>query len=149
MGTQNLTITKYTDAYREQILDVWERSVLATHDFLKPEDFQFIKQIVKSIDFNSFEMYCLADNDRIAGFLGVADHKIEMLFLSPRYIDQGLGKQLMDFALKELGADKVDVNEQNTKAVLFYQKFGFKTYERSEKDDQGNDYPILRMRIEN
>ena len=43
-------------------------------------------------------------------------------------------------------ADKVDVNEQNTGVVAFYKKLGFETYERTEKDDRGKDYPLLRMR---
>ncbi len=54
----------------------------------------------------------------------------------------------MDFALLELKADKVDVNEQNTNAVKFYEKLEFKTYERTEKDAQGKEYPLLRMKLE-
>lgn len=79
--------------------------------------------------------------------MGVIDKKIEMLFLSPAYIGQGLGKKLMVYALTELHADKVDVNEQNLYAVEFYKKFGFETYGRTDKDDQGRDYPILKMKL--
>ena len=145
---QNLEIVKYSDKYREQLLDVWEKSVLATHDFLKPGDFHAIKEIVKRIDFNAFDVYCLLQNDELAGFLGVAEQKVEMLFLSPNYFGKGLGKKLLHFAISELSADMVDVNEQNTNAVGFYRKFGFKTYERTDKDDQGRDYPLLRMILE-
>jgi putative acetyltransferase len=149
MENQDFEIIKYTDKYRQQILDVWEQSVLATHNFLKPADFQAIKEIVKSIDFTAFDVYCLVQHGQVAGFLGVAERKLEMLFLSPAYLGKRLGKQLMNFALQELKVDKVDVNEQNARAVEFYKQFGFKTYERTEKDDQGNDYPLLRMRLEN
>ena len=145
---QNPEIVKYSDKQRQQILNVWEKSVLATHDFLRRSDFQTIKEIVKTIDFNAFDVYCLMQNAEVAGFLGVADHKVEMLFLSPDYFGKGLGKKLLDFALNELRVDKVDVNEQNTNAVAFYRKFGFKTYERTDKDDQGRDYPLLRMILE-
>ena len=69
-----------------------------------------------------------------------------MLFLSPDYIGKKLGMKLLKFAINELKADKVDVNEQNLNAVSFYQKFGFTVFERSELDDQGNPYPILRMK---
>ena len=60
---QNLENVKYSDKYRKQVLDVWEKSVLATHDFLKPSDFHAIKEIVKTIDFNAFDVYCLMQND--------------------------------------------------------------------------------------
>ena len=145
---QNIEIVKYSDKYKEQMIDVWEKSVLATHDFLKQSDFLAIKEIVKTIDFNAFDVYCLVHNDEVAGFLGVAAQKVEMLFLSPKYFGKRLGRKLLAFAIDELKADKVDVNEQNTNAVEFYRKFGFKTYERTDKDDQGRYYPLLRMILE-
>ncbi len=147
MSIDEFKIEKYSDKYRSQLIGVWEKSVLATHDFLKSTDFQSIKELVETIDFNAFEVYCLVQQNEVAGFLGVAEQKIEMLFLSPDYIGKGLGKKLLDFAINELKSDKVDVNEQNAKAVEFYKKSRFVTYERTDKDDQGNDYPLLRMKL--
>jgi putative acetyltransferase len=146
MESSETKIEKYSDRYREQLLIVWEQSVLKTHSFLKPEDFLSIKEAVLTIDFNAFDVYCLTKKSKLLGFLGVADQKVEMLFLSPDCLGQGLGKKLMEFAIHELKANKVDVNEQNLSAVAFYEKFGFKTYERTEKDDQGKEYPLLRMK---
>lgn len=147
---QNLqtVIKPYEEKFREQILSVWERSVLVSHDFLSPADFISIKEIVHTIDFRAFDVYCLTQEYKVLGFLGVAEKKVEMLFLDPIYFGQGLGKKLMDFALLELKADKVDVNEQNSNAVNFYKKLGFEIYERTEKDDQGKDYPLLRMKLQ-
>ena len=71
-----------------------------------------------------------------------------MLFIDPAHFGQGLGKKLMNFAVNKLGADKVDVNEQNVKAVEFYKKLRFETYERTDKDDQGRTYPLLRMKLQ-
>ena len=148
MTNQSFNINKYIDKDREQILNIWEKYVLATHDFLNTTDFEEIKQLVHTINFNDFDVYCLKQNDEVVGFIGLAERKIEMLFFSPEYIGKGLGKKLTDFAFSELKANKVDVNEQNTNAVKFYKKLGFKTYERTEKDDQGKEYPLLRMKLE-
>jgi putative acetyltransferase len=147
MQNQKIQIAKYSTEHRDQVLDVWEKSVLATHNFLSQADFKSIKEIVKTIDFNAFEVYCLVLNNEVEGFLGVAEQKVEMLFISPEYIGKGFGKELLLFAINELKADKVDVNEQNESAVEFYKKFGFKTYERTDKDDQGKEYPLLRMKL--
>ncbi|HEU5292335.1 MAG TPA: GNAT family N-acetyltransferase [Cyclobacteriaceae bacterium] len=144
---EEIQIRKYSEYDREQLLLVWEKSVLATHHFLKPEDFKEIKLAVQSIEFKDFDVYCLFRNSALLGFLGVAEQKVEMLFLSPEYFGQGLGKKLMKFASQILKANKVDVNEQNEKAVSFYKKLGFETYERTSKDDQGKDYPLLRMKL--
>jgi putative acetyltransferase len=85
--------------------------------------------------------------EKVAGFVGVADRKVEMLFLDPLFFGRGFGKKLMAHALIELNANKVDVNEQNLNAVKFYKKLGFEIYERTEKDDQGKSYPLLKMQL--
>lgn len=147
METDRFKIEAYNDNYKPDILKVWEQSVLATHDFLNKADFYEIKVLVQSFNFNDIQVYCLTKDELVPGFIGVADRKIEMLFLDPKFFGQGLGKMLMEFAIKELAADKVDVNEQNVKAVMFYQKLGFEIYERTDKDDHGRNYPLLRMKL--
>lgn len=41
---------------------------------------------------------------------------------------------------------EVTVNEQNPKAVGFYEHLGFQTYKRTECDEEGNPYPLLYMK---
>ncbi|MEP6677389.1 MAG: GNAT family N-acetyltransferase [Ferruginibacter sp.] len=145
---EDAKIIAYDDKYREQVVSVWERSARATHHFVSFEDFIYYKQAVSKIDFFSFSVYCLLKKDKVIGILGVADLSIEMLFIDADFIGQGFGKKLMLFALTELQANKVDVNEQNIKAVKFYSKFGFVAYDRTEKDSEGKDYPILKMKLQ-
>jgi putative acetyltransferase len=33
------------------------------------------------------------------------------------------------------------------RAVEFYKRCGFEVYERTNKDDQGRNYPLLRMKL--
>ncbi len=147
MTKVNFEIEKYQVAYKPQILKVWEKAVMATHDFLKPQDFKDIKIFLEQFDFNSLEVYCLMQADVVIGFIAIQDKKVEMLFIDSAYFGIGLGKSLLDFAITVLAVDCVDVNEQNTPAVAFYKKSGFKVYERTDKDDQGRAYPLLRMRL--
>jgi putative acetyltransferase len=146
MLTNNFGIVPYNEVYRQTVLEIWERSVIATHNFLTQSDFEEIKCFVKTIDFIDLQVFCLKNNDFVIGFIALANKKIEMLFLDPEYFGQGLGQKLLSFAVNEMYADTLDVNEQNVKALKFYNKFGFETYERSDKDDQGRNYPILRMK---
>ncbi|MEO5997092.1 MAG: GNAT family N-acetyltransferase [Chitinophagaceae bacterium] len=147
MEDNKTSIIPYEEKYREQVVSVWERSARATHHFVSLDDFVYYKQAVSKIDFFSFSVHCLLNKNKVIGILGVADFNIQMLFIDADFIGRGLGKKLMLFALKELGANKVDVNEQNTKAVNFYSRFGFVTYDRTEKDAEGKDYPILKMKL--
>ena len=82
-------IVKYEDRYRQPMVDVWEQSVKATHLFLQPADFAEIKALVQSLDFHALDVYCLLQGSALAGFVGVAGRKVEMLFLAPQYFGQG------------------------------------------------------------
>lgn len=143
-----MNIIPYSDFLKPQLIHLWERSVLATHDFLSTEDFEAIKVLVSGIDFYELDVYCLMEGEHsVTGFVGVADHTIEMLFLDPSFFGKGYGLQLLNFAVHEQKATKVDVNEQNKKAMKFYQKFGFEIVGRTDQDAQGRNYPLLKMQL--
>ena len=143
-----MKIKKYQDTDRESLIAVWAKSVLATHHFLKPEDFEFYRAIVNGIDFTTLDVYCAFDEtESIAAFLAVAGGKLEMLFVRPESIGKGIGKHLIQFALDKLQVTQVDVNEANILAVAFYKKCGFIRYDRLAVDDCGKPYPILKMKL--
>ena len=43
--------------------------------------------------------------------------------------------------------DKVDVNEQNEKALQFYLHLGFQVIGRDETDSMGKPFPILHLQL--
>jgi putative acetyltransferase len=130
----------------EQLLVVWESSVKATHHFLKQEDFEFYKKAVPDF-FSQVELYILRSGNAIVAFMGISGDNLGMLFVSDKARGQGYGKLLLEYAIDKLNVTKVDVNEENKQAVGFYEKFGFKTVSRSEKDSMGKDYPILHLSL--
>lgn len=130
-----------------ELITVWEASVRATHHFLTEEDIQLIKTLLLDQYFNAVELYCIRIEGKVAAFVGTSEDKIEMLFAHPSYHGKGLGKHLLNFAVKHLGKKLVDVNEQNEKAAGFYQHFGFHVIGRSEKDGLGKPYPILHLQL--
>jgi putative acetyltransferase len=140
-------------AQREQavsptLLEIWEASVVATHDFLTAKDIQALKPRVSEA-IQSIETLAVAKNEyEIAvAFMGVERDKIEMLFVTPQARGTGIGRQLISYAVNELNARYVDVNEQNPQAAGFYEKMGFEIFGRSELDAQGNPFPLLHMRL--
>lgn len=141
------TLKSYCTENHQELLKLWEDSVLETHDFLDPQDFLQIKAMLATMDLTALEVYCLWKQSQLVGFIGVADFKIEMLFIDPYHLNQGLGTKLIRFACSELAATHVDVNQQNHKAHQFYLKHGFKVFEQTPKDAMGKDYPILKMKL--
>lgn len=58
----------------------------------------------------------------------------------------GIGRRLLEYGAEHYGIREVTVNEQNPKAVGFYEHMGFVTYKRTDRDEQGGPYPLLYMR---
>lgn len=132
----------------EEILDTWESSVRATHDFLSEEDIISIKPYVKEGAKHVGKFLCVRDEENtIKAFMGIEDFKIEMLFVSDECRRKGIGKSLVEYAVKTLNVNYVDVNEQNPQALGFYEHVGFEVFKKSEFDEQGNPFPILRMKL--
>lgn len=132
----------------DEILDTWESSVRATHDFLSEEDIISIKpHVVEGAKYVS-KLLCVRDKQgTIKAFMGIHDSKIEMLFVSNDSRGNGIGKKLVEYAIEVLDINYVDVNEQNPQAVGFYKYMGFQVFKKSEFDDQGNPFPILHMKL--
>ena len=84
----------------------------------------------------------------IAGFMGIQKERLEMLFLSPKERGKGIGRQLIQYGIRKYGIREVTVNEQNPQAVGFYEHLGFRTYKRTDQDEEGNPYPLLYMKLE-
>lgn len=134
--------------YYEEMLDVWENSVRATHDFITEEDIAFFKPMIVEQAFPAVTLKCVkSPNGSILGFVGVHDAKVEMLFVLDQARGQGIGKLLLQYAIDNLKVNLVDVNGQNPLAVGFYEHMGFRVISRSPVDDMGKPFPILHMQL--
>lgn len=139
----NIKKTEYNE-----VVNIWEASVRATHHFLKEEDIQYFKPLILNTYLATVELkWGRNEEGRIIGFLGVADQNLEMLFIHPHYIGRQIGNSLLHFSIEKMNVRKVDVNEQNDQAVGFYKKCGFETTSRSELDSSGKPYPTLHMEL--
>lgn len=132
-----------------KLLEIWEKSVQATHAFLSEEEILKIKEYVPGAICGVETLLVLFDKGENSplGFMGIEGKKIEMLFLSPDARGKGFGKRLVQRGIEIFSAEEVTVNEQNPKAKGFYEHLGFKTYKTSTTDEQGNPYPIAWMKL--
>lgn len=90
------------------------------------------------------EHLMVVDNDDAVGFMGIENHKLEMLFIASNQRGKGLGKALLQYSMKNYGVCELTVNEQNPQAIGFYEK----TYKKTELDEAGNPYPLLYMKLD-
>ena len=144
-----IEIKERTEILINQLLEVCEDSVKATHLFLSSKEIENIKEYVpQAISGVSHLVIMENESHQPIAFMGIENSKLEMLFIKNSERGKGLGKQLLNYGIENYNVNRLAVNEQNPEAKGFYEYMGFKTYKRTELDEQGNPYPILYMRLE-
>ena len=130
----------------QQLTEVWERSVRATHAFLSEDDIVRLRGMVPRAFAEVPHLLVARCEDRIIGFAGTDGAFLEMLFLDAAARGMGAGRLFLERATELYGVRELSVNEQNPYAVGFYEHMGFSTYRRTETDEQGDPFPLLYMR---
>ncbi|MDR1608764.1 MAG: GNAT family N-acetyltransferase [Deltaproteobacteria bacterium] len=112
----------------EELLVIWEDSVRQSHFFLDEDDILDLRPKVREVIKKFQKLAVLVNPEGLkVGFILIEGPKIEALFLAAKFWGQGLGRQLMEWALSQ-DAYLLDVNIDNRKALKFYQHFGFKIF---------------------
>lgn len=124
---------------------IWEESVRAAYDFLAEGDIDFYRPYLQA-GLMDGEVWVAEKDSAPAGFCVLAgQNTLAMLFVDPAQQRHGVGRALIAHARALKGPLIVEVNEQVTGNVLFYEKCGFTVTGRSQTDAAGNPYPIIYM----
>ena len=126
------------DTYLQFIVQLWQANVKVTHTFLTEQEIQNIKQYIpQAVEHVPHLCIALSKQGELLGFIDVADQRLEMLFIQVNARGQGIGKQLLRYAIKNFDVNELTVNEQNPQAIGFYEHLGFVTYKRTDLDEGG------------
>lgn len=128
------------------LVELWRRSVEASHDFLAPGAVEEIEAEVRRALAAVAELWLVEAGAGPLAFLGCTGPHVDMLFVTPGYFRQGLGTRLLDHARALHGPLAVEVNEANAGACAFYRARGFVLTGRSPVDSEGRTYPLLLLR---
>jgi putative acetyltransferase len=71
---------------------------------------------------------------------------MEALFIDPEFHGSGIGRMLVEEALRRHADLSTTVNEANQRAIGFYARLGFERCGRSALDGQGRPYPLIYLR---
>ncbi|MCY1275229.1 putative N-acetyltransferase YjaB [compost metagenome] len=143
-----MIIRQATNADHPQLLNIWLRSVRATHHFLQESDIEALLPQLRDIYLPAVELWVAVDaEDCPLGFIGLNENHVEMLFIEPDLRGKGIGHALLDHARSSRSQMSVDVNEQNPEAVGFYLHYGFVQTGRSPLDGEGRPFPLLHLSL--
>ena len=84
------------------------------------------------------------DDEFVKGMIHVEGTQIKEFYVDSFFQNQGIGKQLIDFAIQKFDVRYLFVLEKNNQAIRFYQKHGFSlTQER--QIEEGTPEFIVKM----
>lgn len=129
----------------ERSVEIWRSAVDATHNFLSQEDRTAIDEMVCGFLPEAPLWLAVDANDYPLAFMFIENGHMQALFVDQAYRGTGIGAALVRHGLTLHPKMTTDVNEQNSQAVGFYEKLGFKRTGRSPVDDQGRPYPLLHL----
>jgi len=122
-----LEIEERTPLLIRQLVEVWEKSVHATHLFLSDDAVKQIKEYIpQALIEVTYLIVALNQQEVPVGFMGVENQRLEMLFITPEERGKGLGKELLQRGIKNYVVNELTVNEQNPQAKGFYEHMGLK-----------------------
>lgn len=78
------------------LLDIWERSVRASHDFLSEQDIELIRAVVNERALPHLELWVLCNGaQEPMGFMGLDENRLEAMFIDPSHFRQGGGFEVV------------------------------------------------------
>lgn len=128
-----------------RLVVVWRSSVDATHDFVLPEHLDYYEERMGAEYLPGVDLTVAEIGGEVVGFSGIYDRELAMLFVDSEHRGKGVGSVLLKDAISRIPDLKLDVNEQNTQALGFYLKHGFRVAGRSPVDSAGKPYPLLHL----
>ena len=129
-------IRKLNEADIDKVMDIWMKSTIKAHDFIIKEYWQNNYNTVKEVYIPMSETFVYEDVQGIKGFISVINNEfIGALFVDIDFQGNGIGKQLIDYAVSKYGKLQLAVYKENKKSVEFYINRGFKIIEEQINDD--------------
>ena len=125
------------------------------YPIFKDADFSFGEmQVVSIIDdyFKKDEILkniFVFDDGLIKGFVQMNGTEIYKLYVDTCFQSEGIGCKLIEFAIKEFGADHLWALEKNTRAVSFYNRHGFRLTGQKKFEEGTIEYLVELKRGSN
>lgn len=117
----------------------------------KDESYSFGELQVISLVDNYFkkleimENIYVFDNGLIKGFIQMKGTEICKLYVDTFFQSEGIGRELVEFAIKEFHADNLWALEKNTRAIAFYQRHGFHVTGEKTFEEDTTEY-LVRLK---
>lgn len=112
----------------DAVMQIWLTANTEAHSFIPAEYWKNNETLVRSLLPQAEVLVFEDDNGTIDGFLGLMEDYIAGLFVRKEARSKGVGKALLDPARQSRNSLRLQVYEENRRALRFYQREGFVVY---------------------
>ena len=119
------------------------------YPIFRSDDYYFSELSVPSLmkDYESgLDSLYVYDDGVVKGFIKIEGAYIARLFVEPVLQNASIGSELLEYAVKEPGADHLWALEKNVKAIRFYERHGFVVTGEKKPEDGTSEYLVLLKR---
>ena len=102
------------------LMRIWRDSVSATHTFLTPADIDMIAAYVPDALRSIPVLLVAEDQGVITGFAGIDKEQLEMLFISPDFRNQGIGKAMVQSMFRDFSVTEVCVKDVYKRQAMYW-----------------------------
>jgi len=118
-------IRPYVSEDADRILRVWRKASEYAHPFLSDDFHDMAAAAIREIYLPQAETFVTEFKSVPIGFISLLDTHIGGLFLDPLFHGLGLGRALVDHAVRKKGPLSVEVFRENRIGRRFYNAYGF------------------------
>jgi len=136
-------IRSYESGDKSAVISIWRDASALAHPFLTVEQLDQAAAMIRDQFLDIAETYIAEHDGQPIGFVALTGNVVGGLFLLPQYHGQGIGKALMDKAVKAQGALQLEVFTDNPIGRRFYRSYGF--VEGAEKVDPFFGHKVLEL----
>ncbi len=135
------TIRPYTPSDWERICDIHDSARIdELNGSVDLAAFIPLKDCFEEEELFDDAVWVYETNKLVIGFIAFNPNEINWLYIDTNFYRQGVGKQLISFAISQSDADEIHIVclSNNTPAIRLYEKMGFVEYKRKKGKLSGN-----------
>jgi len=109
----------------ETVVELWYKTSIIAHDFIPESYWAKNKDAMTSIYLPNSETYVAIEDEKIVGFISMAENLLAAIFVDNKIQGKGVGKELLNFIKKRRNKIQLQAYKKNTKTVDFYKSQNF------------------------
>ena len=125
----------------DEVMNIWLHANMEAHSFICvdywKDNYEMVKEMIPKA-----EVFVSEENELISGFIGLTDIYIAGIFVRSAEQSQGVGTELLHTVMKLRDNLRLNVYKKNTKAVSFYQHYGFQIINQGIDESTLEEYTM-------